>query len=160
MAPRNSIDASQTSHHLCLLGSHSQQVNAFIRMLATGLPSLGTTTSFLSPSCAHALCLPLSPPSYRLHYIASCLEALRELMSKLNPSAQEFMPLSRRAAALTAKAGGGALSASAPVFVSAAEFFGPTGMNLPMGGGGSKDSSSDGSSNGGGHPLNRQVGEL
>jgi hypothetical protein len=57
--------------------------------------------------------------------------------------------------------GGGALSADAPVFVSAAEFFGAAGMNLPVGGGGgSRDSSSDGSSNGGGLPLNRQVGEL
>jgi hypothetical protein len=86
----------------------------------------------------------------------SDMRKLEELMSKLNPSAQEFVPLSRRAAAVKA-GGGGALSADAPVFVSAA------GMNLPMGGGGggSRDSSSDGSSNGGGgHPLNRRVGEL
>jgi hypothetical protein len=92
----------------------------------------------------------------------SDMRKLEELMSKLNPSAQEFVPLSRRAAAPAVKTGGGgALSADAPVFVSAAEFFGAAGMNLPMGGGGgSRDSSSDGSSNGGGHPLNRQVGEL
>jgi hypothetical protein len=90
----------------------------------------------------------------------SDMRKLEELMSKLNPSAQEFVPLSRRAAAPAVKAGGGgALSADAPVFVS--DFFGAAGMNLPMGGGGgSRDSSSDGSSNGGGHPLNRQVGEL
>jgi hypothetical protein len=92
----------------------------------------------------------------------SDMRKLEELMSKLNPSAQEFVPLSRRAAAPAVKAGGGgALSADAPVFVSAAEFFGAAGMNLPMGGGGSRDSSSDGSSNGGGgQPLNRRVGEL
>jgi hypothetical protein len=130
-------------------------------MLANDLPSLGATASFLlSPS--HAPCLPLSSPPYGLHYISSRLEALRELVSKLNPSTQEFVPLSCQAAAAVAKAGGGgALSANAPVFMSAAKFFSPTGMNLPMGGGGgSRDSSSDGSSNGGGHPLNRQVGEL
>jgi hypothetical protein len=90
----------------------------------------------------------------------SDMRKLEELMSKLNPSAQEFVPLSRRAAPVKA-GGGGALSADAPVFVSAAEFFGAAGMNLPMGGGGSRDSSSDGSSNGGGgQPLNRRVGEL
>jgi hypothetical protein len=87
----------------------------------------------------------------------SDMRKLEELMSKLNPSAQEFVPPSRRAAAVSPKArGGGVLSADAPVFVSAAEFFGAAGMNLPMGGGGSRDSSSDGSSNGGGHQLNRQ----
>ncbi|KAK3156463.1 hypothetical protein QOZ80_2AG0107580 [Eleusine coracana subsp. coracana] len=89
----------------------------------------------------------------------SDMRKLEELMSKLNPSAQEFVPLSRRATAVTppAKAGGGVLSADAPVFVSAAEYFGAAGVHLPMGGGGgSRDSSSDGSSNGGGHPLNRR----
>jgi hypothetical protein len=65
------------------------------------------------------------------------------------------MPLSRRAAVPATKAGGGALFADAPVFVSAAEFFGPTSMNLLMGGDGSRDSS-----NGSDHPLNCQVGEL
>ncbi|GJM90722.1 hypothetical protein PR202_ga07029 [Eleusine coracana subsp. coracana] len=82
----------------------------------------------------------------------SDMRKLEELMSKLNPSAQEFVPLSRRATAVTppAKAGGGVLSADAPVFVSAAEYFGAAGVHLPMGGGGgSRDSSSDGSSNGG-----------
>jgi hypothetical protein len=73
--------------------------------------------------------------------------------STLSP--QEFMPLSRRAAVPATKAGGGALFADAPVFVSAAEFFGPTSMNLLMGGDGSRDSS-----NGSDHPLNCQVGEL
>ncbi|GJN19434.1 hypothetical protein PR202_gb06712 [Eleusine coracana subsp. coracana] len=94
----------------------------------------------------------------------SDMRKLEELMSKLNPSAQEFVPLSRRATAVTppAKAGGGVLSADAPVFVSAAEYFGAAGVHLPMGGGGgggSRDSSSDGSSNDGGHPLNRRVTE-
>ncbi|XP_062218726.1 polyadenylate-binding protein-interacting protein 11-like isoform X2 [Phragmites australis] len=80
----------------------------------------------------------------------SDMRKLEELMSKLNPGAQEFVPSSRRAAtvAQAAKTGGGVLSADAPVFVSAAECFGV--------GGGSRDSSSDGSSNGGGHPLNRR----
>lgn len=95
----------------------------------------------------------------------SDMRKLEELMSKLNPSAQEFVPLSRRATAVAppAKAGGAVLSADAPVFVSAAEYFGPAGVHLPMGGGGGgggRDSSSDGSSNGGGQPLNRRVGEL
>ncbi|TVU33241.1 hypothetical protein EJB05_25031 [Eragrostis curvula] len=89
----------------------------------------------------------------------SDMRKLEELMSKLNPSAQEFVPSSRRAAVVPpAKAVGGVLSADAPVFVSAAEYFGAAGVHLPMGGGGggSRDSSSDGSSNGGGHPLNRR----
>jgi len=80
----------------------------------------------------------------------SDMRKLEELMSKLNPCAQEFVPSSRRAAAPAAKpAGGGVLSADAPVFVSAAEYYGAAG-------GGSRDSSSDGSSNGSGHPLNRR----
>ncbi|XP_039788925.1 polyadenylate-binding protein-interacting protein 11-like isoform X2 [Panicum virgatum] len=80
----------------------------------------------------------------------SDMRKLEELMSKLNPCAQEFVPSSRRAAAPAVKpAGGGVLSADAPVFVSAAEYYGAAG-------GGSRDSSSDGSSNGSGHPLNRR----
>ncbi|KAL6629619.1 hypothetical protein ACP70R_029384 [Stipagrostis hirtigluma subsp. patula] len=94
----------------------------------------------------------------------SDMRKLEELMSKLNPCAQEFVPSSRRAAAAAppaGKTGGGVLSADAPVFVSAAEYFGSPGGHLQMGGGGgggggSRDSSSDGSSNGGGHPLNRR----
>ena len=96
----------------------------------------------------------------------SDMRKLEELMSKLNPCAQEFVPSSRRAAAPAAKpAGGGVLSADAPVFVSAAECYGAAGGHLQVAGGGasgggSRDSSSDGSSNGSGHPLNRRVGEL
>ncbi|XP_062223628.1 polyadenylate-binding protein-interacting protein 8-like [Phragmites australis] len=88
----------------------------------------------------------------------SDMRKLEELMSKLNPCAQEFVPSSHRAAP-AAKTGGGVLSADAPVFVSAAEHFGAGGGHLQKGGngGGSRDSSSDGSSNGGGgHPLNRR----
>ncbi|KAF8670556.1 hypothetical protein HU200_050582 [Digitaria exilis] len=77
----------------------------------------------------------------------SDMRKLEDLMSKLNPCAQEFVPPSRRAAGKPA--GGGVLSADAPVFVSAAEYYGAAG-------GGSRDSSSDGSSNGSGHPLNRR----
>ncbi|RLM79788.1 polyadenylate-binding protein-interacting protein 8-like [Panicum miliaceum] len=95
----------------------------------------------------------------------SDMRKLEELMSKLNPCAQEFVPSSRRAAApasLAVKpAGGGVLSADAPVFVSAAEYYGAAGGHLQVAGGGgasggSRDSSSDGSSNGSGHPLNRR----
>jgi len=92
----------------------------------------------------------------------SDMRKLEELMSKLNPCAQEFVPSSRRAAAPAVKpAGGGVLSADAPVFVSAAEYYGAAGGHLQVAGGGaagggSRDSSSDGSSNGSGHPLNRR----
>lgn len=102
----------------------------------------------------------------------SDLKKLENLMSKLNPSAQEFVPSSRRtapAAVAAAKpAGGRVLSADAPVFVSAAEYYGAAGGHLEIGGGGGKvavggggrDSSSDGSSNGGGggsrHQPNRR----
>ncbi|KXG29904.1 polyadenylate-binding protein-interacting protein 8-like [Sorghum bicolor] len=100
---------------------------------------------------------------------SSDLRKLEELMSKLNPCAQEFVPSSRRtapvavpaAAAKPAAGGGGVLSADAPVFVSAAEYYGAAGGRLEISGGGAgggRDSSSDGSSNGGGagHPLNRR----
>ncbi|KAL5207045.1 hypothetical protein ABZP36_031480 [Zizania latifolia] len=70
----------------------------------------------------------------------SDLRKLEELMSKLNPSAQEFVPSSRRSPGL---------SADAPVFVTAADYFGGAA-------GGGRDSSSDGSSNGGGPPQNRR----
>ncbi|CAO2037860.1 unnamed protein product [Urochloa humidicola] len=96
----------------------------------------------------------------------SDMRKLEELMSKLNPCAQEFVPSSRRAAAAAAPAakpaGGGVLSADAPVFVSAAEYYGAAGGHLKVAGGGggagggSRDSSSDGSSNGSGNPLNRR----
>ncbi|CAD6251278.1 unnamed protein product [Miscanthus lutarioriparius] len=95
----------------------------------------------------------------------SDLRKLEELMSKLNPRAQEFVPSSRRTAPVAVPpaaakpvAGGGVLSAHAPVFVSAAEYYGAAGGRLEIGGGGGRDSSSDGSSNGGGggHPLNRR----
>ncbi|XP_066329956.1 polyadenylate-binding protein-interacting protein 8-like [Miscanthus floridulus] len=96
----------------------------------------------------------------------SDLRKLEELMSKLNPRAQEFVPSSRRtapvavpAAAAKLAVGGGVLSADAPVFVSATEYYGAAGGRLEIGrGGGGRGSSSDGSSNGGGggHPLNRR----
>lgn len=82
----------------------------------------------------------------------SDMRKLEELMSKLNPCAEEFVPSSRRVPAPAPKPVG-VLSADAPVFVSAAEYYGAAG-------GGSRDSSSDGSSNGSGNPLNRRVGEL
>ncbi|KQJ94209.1 polyadenylate-binding protein-interacting protein 11 [Brachypodium distachyon] len=86
----------------------------------------------------------------------SDMRKLEELMSKLNPCAQEFVPSSRRAA--SAPAPGGGLSADAPVFVSAAEFFGAgAGQLQGTGAGGGRDSSSDGSSNGGGQPQNRRI---
>ncbi|XP_040377052.1 polyadenylate-binding protein-interacting protein 9-like [Oryza brachyantha] len=91
----------------------------------------------------------------------SDMRKLEELMSKLNPRAEEFVPSSRRAAGAP-PAGG--LSADAPVFVSAAEYFGGAGAGAGQlqagggggGGGGGRDSSSDGSSNGGGQPQNRR----
>ncbi|XP_066321513.1 polyadenylate-binding protein-interacting protein 8-like [Miscanthus floridulus] len=98
----------------------------------------------------------------------SDLRKLEELMSKLNPRAQEFVPSSRRTAPVAVPpavakpvAGGGVLSADAPVFVSASEYYGAAGGRLEIGHGGrggGRDSSSDGSSNGGGggHPLNRR----
>lgn len=105
----------------------------------------------------------------------SDLRKLEELMSKLNPGAQEFVPSSRRTAPVAVPlpaaakpaaggGGGGVLSADAPVFVSAAEYYAAAGGRLEIsavavgGGGGGRDSSSDGSSNGGGggHPLNRR----
>lgn len=98
----------------------------------------------------------------------SDMRKLEELLSKLNPSAEEFVPQSRR------RVDGGAprLSADAPVFVSPAidyyarhhqlpppqllqqqqpmhvlQFVGGVG-GVGMGGGGGMDSSSDGSANG------------
>uniref|UniRef100_A0A0E0NCB3 RRM domain-containing protein n=2 Tax=Oryza TaxID=4527 RepID=A0A0E0NCB3_ORYRU len=93
----------------------------------------------------------------------SDMRKLEELMSKLNPRAQEFVPSSRRAPPAAAAQAAGGLSADAPVFVSAAEYFGGAGAGagqLQVGGGGGRDSSSDGSSNGGGQPQNRRGGEL
>ncbi|KAG8070194.1 hypothetical protein GUJ93_ZPchr0006g42259 [Zizania palustris] len=84
----------------------------------------------------------------------SDMRKLEELMSKLNPSAQEFVPSARRAP----PAGG--LSADAPVFVTATEYYGGAGAGQPQvggGGGGGRDSSSDGSSNAGGQPQNRRT---
>jgi hypothetical protein len=96
----------------------------------------------------------------------SDMRKLEELMSKLNPCAAEFVPSSRRVMAPAPKSVG-MLSADAPVFVSAAEYYGAAGGHLPVAGGGgggagggSRDSSSDGSSNGSGNPLNRRVGQL
>ncbi|KAF0933386.1 hypothetical protein E2562_018005 [Oryza meyeriana var. granulata] len=82
----------------------------------------------------------------------SDMRKLEELMSKLNPRAQEFVPSSRRAPPPQA----GGLSADAPVFVSAGEYFGGAGAGQLQVGGGGRDSSSDGSSNGGGQPQNRR----
>uniref|UniRef100_A0A0E0G471 RRM domain-containing protein n=1 Tax=Oryza nivara TaxID=4536 RepID=A0A0E0G471_ORYNI len=90
----------------------------------------------------------------------SDMRKLEELMSKLNPRAQEFVPSSRRAPPAAAAQAAGGLSADAPVFVSAAEYFGGAGAGAGQlqvgGGGGGRDSSSDGSSNGGGQPQNRR----
>ncbi|XP_052144498.1 polyadenylate-binding protein-interacting protein 9-like [Oryza glaberrima] len=94
----------------------------------------------------------------------SDMRKLEELMSKLNPRAQEFVPSSRRAPPPAAAQAAGGLSADAPVFVSAAEYFGGAGAGAGQlqvgggggGGGGGRDSSSDGSSNGGGQPQNRR----
>uniref|UniRef100_A0A0E0NCB4 RRM domain-containing protein n=1 Tax=Oryza rufipogon TaxID=4529 RepID=A0A0E0NCB4_ORYRU len=57
----------------------------------------------------------------------SDMRKLEELMSKLNPRAQEFVPSSRRAPPAAAAQAAGGLSADAPVFVSAAEYFGGAG---------------------------------
>ncbi|TVU07785.1 hypothetical protein EJB05_41154 [Eragrostis curvula] len=98
---------------------------------------------------------------------ASDMRKLEELLSKLNPSAEEFVPLSRR------RGDGHRLSADAPVFVSPAiDYYARHNQVLPqlqqpqqpqpmhllqlvpaaggggMGGGGGMDSSSDGSANG------------
>ncbi|KAM3215135.1 hypothetical protein ACQJBY_067232 [Aegilops geniculata] len=82
----------------------------------------------------------------------SDVRKLEELFKKLNPSAEEFVPLSRR------QQGGGArrLSADAPVFVSPAiDYYAPHHpfQHQPMHvlqvvGGAGRDSSSDGSANG------------
>ncbi|KAK8455581.1 hypothetical protein SEVIR_4G143000v4 [Setaria viridis] len=93
----------------------------------------------------------------------SDMRKLEDLLSKLNPSAEEFVPLSRR------RGDGGArrLSADAPVFVSPAIDYYARHHQLPppppqqqpmhvlqlvggggMGGAGGRDSSSDGSANG------------
>ncbi|KAG0514641.1 hypothetical protein BDA96_10G210600 [Sorghum bicolor] len=102
-----------------------------------------------------------------VRYYASDIRKLEELFSKLNPSAEEFVPPSRR------RVDGGArrLSADAPVFVSPAIDYYARHHQLPppplqqqqpmhvlqfvggvggggMGGGGGRDSSSDGSVNG------------
>ncbi|RWW21110.1 hypothetical protein BHE74_00044532 [Ensete ventricosum] len=73
----------------------------------------------------------------------SDVRKLVDLLSKLNPAAEEFVPSSYTAA------GGGRksdcrLSADAPVFVASNGFYSNGGIGN---GGGSKDSSSDGSSN-------------
>ncbi|KAL6602827.1 hypothetical protein ACP70R_043188 [Stipagrostis hirtigluma subsp. patula] len=93
----------------------------------------------------------------------SDMRKLEELLSKLNPSAEEFVPLSRR------RGDGRRLSADAPVFLSPAiDYYARHHQVLPhqqqqqpmhmlqlvgaggggMGGGGGRDSSSDGSANG------------
>jgi len=107
----------------------------------------------------------------------SDMRKLEELLSKLNPSAEEFVPLSRR----RGDGDGGArrLSADAPVFVSPAIDYYARHHQLPpppqqqplhvlqlvgavggvgMGGGGGRDSSSDGSTNG--QPNRRVITEL
>lgn len=108
---------------------------------------------------------------------ASDMRKLEELFSKLNPSAAEFVPLSRR------RGDGRQLSADAPVFVSPAiDYYARHPQVLPqlqlqpqpqpmhvlqlvgagpgggMGGGGGMDSSSDGSANG--QPNRRVIAEL
>ncbi|KAJ0977348.1 hypothetical protein J5N97_012822 [Dioscorea zingiberensis] len=73
----------------------------------------------------------------------SDVKKLVDLLSKLNPSAKEFVP-SSRAGVLAVdgrQSGVHRLSADAPVFVSSAEYYGNGGGN-----GSNKDSSSDGSS--------------
>jgi len=112
-----------------------------------------------------------------VRYYASDIRKLEELFSKLNPSAEEFVPPSRR------RVDGGArrLSADAPVFVSPAIDYYARHHQLPppplqqqqpmhvlqfvggvggggMGGGGGRDSSSDGSVNG--QPNRRVIIEL
>jgi len=108
----------------------------------------------------------------------SDMRKLEELLSKLNPSAEEFVPLSRR----RGDGDGGArrLSADAPVFVSPAiDYYARRHQLLPppqqqqpvhvlqlvggaggggMGGAGGRDSSSDGSTNG--QPNRRVITEL
>ena len=108
----------------------------------------------------------------------SDMRKLEELLSKLNPSAEEFVPLSRR----RGDGDGGArrLSADAPVFVSPAiDYYARHHQLLPppqqqqpvhvlqlvggaggggMGGAGGRDSSSDGSTNG--QPNRRVITEL
>jgi hypothetical protein len=107
----------------------------------------------------------------------SDMRKLEELLSKLNPSAEEFVPLSRR----RGDGDGGArrLSADAPVFVSPAIDYYARHHQLPppqqqqpvhvlqlvggvggggMGGAGGRDSSSDGSTNG--QPNRRVITEL
>jgi hypothetical protein len=103
----------------------------------------------------------------------SDVRKLEELFKKLNPSAAEFVPLSRRAQAQGQGDGGNGngaahrrLSADAPVFVSPAtiDYYAPHHpfhhhhhlpqqqqmhvLQLVGGGGGGRDSSSDGSTNG------------
>ncbi|EMS59815.1 hypothetical protein TRIUR3_32682 [Triticum urartu] len=91
----------------------------------------------------------------------SDVRKLEELFKKLNPSAEEFVPLSRR------QQGGGArrLSADAPVFDSPAiDYYAPhhpfqhQQMHvMQVVGGAGRDSSSDGSANG--QPNRRSVQE-
>jgi hypothetical protein len=95
---------------------------------------------------------------------ASDMRKLEELLSKLNPSAEEFVPLSRR------RGDGRGLSADAPVFVSPAiDYYAPPHPVLPQpmhvlqlvgaaAAGGGMDSSSDGSANG--QPNGRVIAEL
>ncbi|KAJ6799754.1 putative polyadenylate-binding protein-interacting protein 9 [Iris pallida] len=66
----------------------------------------------------------------------SDVRKLVDLLSKLNPSAKEFIPAAAR------KSGDGRLSADAPVFVASTDYY-----NIIFYNGRSKDSSSDGSSN-------------
>lgn len=111
-----------------------------------------------------------------VRYYESDMSKLQDLLSKLNPSAEEFVPLSRR------RGDGGArrLSADAPVFVSPAiDYYArqhqlpPTPQQQPpmhvlqlvggvggggMGGAGGMDSSSDGSANG--QPNRRVIAVL
>ncbi|KAJ6801171.1 putative polyadenylate-binding protein-interacting protein 9 [Iris pallida] len=82
----------------------------------------------------------------------SDVRKLVDLLSKLNPSAKEFVP----AAAVAAEpkrsgGGGGRLSANAPVFVASTDFY----NNVFYNSGSSKDSSSDGSSNNQPNPRRR-----
>lgn len=105
---------------------------------------------------------------------ASDMRKLEELLSKLNPSAEEFVPLSRR------RGDGRQLSADAPVFVSPAiDYYarhpqvlpqpqpmhvlqlvgaGPAVAGMAGGAGAGMDSSSDGSANG--QPNRRVIAEL
>ncbi|KAK3130589.1 hypothetical protein QOZ80_6BG0495440 [Eleusine coracana subsp. coracana] len=106
-----------------------------------------------------------APAKEEVKEYASDMRKLEELLSKLNPSAEEFVPLSRR------RGDGRQLSADAPVFVSPAiDYYARHPQVLPqlqpqpqpmhvlqlvgagpgggMSGGGGMDSSSDGSANG------------